>query len=387
MEGKIDPQAFYDELRASEIGFYTGVPDSTLKDFSAFLLDKEKHERHIIAANEGNAVAMACGYHISSGRYGLVYMQNSGQGNALNPLLSLADPSVYSMPLLILIGWRGQPGIPDEPQHAKQGLVTLSLLECMGIPYIVLDDDWKESTKRIIGVMKEESRPVAIVAPRGSFAPYEYHQSAKESRLKREEAISTILDNIDEGDYVVATTGKTSRELFELRETREQGHSQDFLTVGSMGHTSSIALGMSLGTDALVWCIDGDGSFLMHMGACAVVAQNAPMNFRYIINNNAAHESVGGQPTVAGDIDVEGILRAAGFATVYSADTVGGVSKAVTRMKGEPKSALVITTSQGSRPDLGRPDTTPLQNKVALMKSLNYRRPTSPITNRAQRDA
>ena len=371
----IDAKEFYDGLVERGLDFFAGVPDSLLKDLCACISDNAPRGRNIIAANEGNAVGMACGYHVATGRCGVVSMQNSGEGNAVNPLLSIADPDVYSIPMLLVIGWRGEPGKHDEPQHVKQGKVTCALLDAMGVPYEVLESNWQSQLDRCIAVMHEERRPAALVVRKGSFEPYAFAAEDNGEPLSREEALEVVLANLGEGDFVVSTTGKTSREVFEIREARGQGHGRDFLTVGGMGHTSSIAFGMALGTDADVWCIDGDGSFLMHMGAFPVIAQNAPDNFKYVLNNNGAHESVGGQPTVAQSIDVAGILRASGFDEVIEASTRDEIKDAMGKLRARGKCALVMRTHQGSRKDLGRPTTTPEENKRAMMDELlAYRR-------------
>lgn len=367
----IDVKEFYERLVHAGLDFFAGVPDSLLKDLCACIFESTPPERNIITANEGNAVGMACGYHVATGKSGVVYMQNSGEGNIINPLLSIADPDVYSIPMLLLIGWRGEPGKHDEPQHVKQGKVTCELLAAMGVPYEVLShDDWEGQLKRSIDQMEKESRPVALVIQKGLFASYPFTPEDNGAFMSREEALKVILSNLKDSDFVVSTTGKTSREIFEIREASGQKHSNDFLTVGGMGHTSSIAFGMAIGSDKDVWCIDGDGSFLMHMGAFPVIAQNAPRNFKYILNNNGAHESVGGQPTVGQKIDIPGILRASGFEKVCEASTPEEIEAGMVVLRENSKSALVISTHQGSRADLGRPTTTPRANKIAMMEKL-----------------
>jgi len=368
---KVDPEGFYEALVSRGLDFFSGVPDSLLKDLCAVITERAPKERHVIAANEGNAVGMACGWHLATGRAGMVYMQNSGEGNAVNPLMSIADPDVYSIPMLLVIGWRGEPGVKDEPQHAKQGKVTLSLLEAMGIPFKVLDpENWEAQLDGVLEEMRTGSRPVALVVRKGSFSKYPFNPEDNGAPLLREEALGAILSEIGEGDLVVSTTGKESRELFELREARGEGHDADFLTVGGMGHTSSIAMGLALGTDRIVWCLDGDGSMIMHMGALAVAGQKAPSNLRYVVNANGAHESVGGQPNVGLSVDVSTILRACGFEYVREARTAVEIEGAVAAMRGEGRSALVVITRQGSRADLGRPTTTPIGNKESLMRNV-----------------
>ena len=365
----VDTVNFYNYLVNHDLDFFTGVPDSLLKELCSCIKDNSDAKHNIIAANEGNAVGLASGYHLSTGKLGVVYMQNSGEGNAVNPLLSLADPKVYSIPMLLIIGWRGEPGVHDEPQHVKQGEVTLKLLEAMDIPYRILSDNYEDDLSYLISLAKKDNKPVALVIRKGMFSQYNpvNKEKAVMGELLREEALEVILDNIGD-DPVVSTTGKESREIFEIRERRNQGHAHDFLTVGSMGHTSSIALGVSIGTNKNVWCLDGDGSFIMHMGSLAVAGQSAGDNFKYIINNNAAHESVGGQPTVSDRIDIKSILIACGFANTYEARTKEEIAFAIKQMKKDGKCALILYTKQGSRDDLGRPTTTPIQNKESYMK-------------------
>lgn len=364
----IDTLLFYEYLVNNDLDFFTGVPDSLLKEFCSCVADRSDSKHNIIAANEGNAVALAAGYHLSTGKIGVVYMQNSGEGNAVNPLLSLADPKVYSIPMLLIIGWRGEPGVHDEPQHVKQGEVTLKLLEAMDIDYRVLSDNYVDDLNCLISSAKKYNKPVALVVKKGLFSKYsaEFIKKNMIGEILREEALEIILENID-NDPVVSTTGKESREIFEIRERRGQSHGNDFLTVGSMGHTSSIALGVSLGTDKNVWCLDGDGSFIMHMGGIAIAGQNAKDNFKYIINNNAAHESVGGQPTVGDKIDIKSILIACGFLKTYEATTKEEIASCIQQMKKDGKCALILYTKQGSRDNLGRPTTTPIQNKQSYM--------------------
>ncbi len=369
----IDTKEFYDALLLRQMDFFAGVPDSLLANLCACIKENAPSDKNIIAANEGNAVGIVCGYHIATGRYGVVYMQNSGEGNAVNPLLSIADEEVYGIPLLLVIGWRGEPGVKDEPQHKKQGKVTLALLEAMGIAYEVLQDDYAPQLDRAVTYMRDKSRPFAIVVRKGTFSPCSTATEDNGYPLSREEALACVLDNIGEDDFVVSTTGKTSREIFELREARGQSHAGDFLTVGGMGHTSSIALGMSLGTDKNVYCIDGDGSFLMHMGAFAVSADKAGANFKYILNDNGAHESVGGQPTVGLKIDVSAILRAVGFRHIRTAETPEQITEAMRELADVPLGALILYTHQGSREDLGRPTVSPAENKQAMMKKFGVK--------------
>ncbi len=366
----VDTKEFYDYLNKKGLDFFAGVPDSLLKDLCACIKENSKSEQNIITANEGNAIAIACGRYLSTSKIGVVYMQNSGLGNTVNPLLSLADEDVYNIPELLIIGYRGEPGVHDEPQHVKQGKLTLPLLDTMGVKYQVLGDNYKEQIDEAYKYMRETNKPYALVVRKGTFTPYKMAKHNNDYPMTREESLKEILSSLNDDDFVVSTTGKTSREIFEIREQRKQGHGNDFLTVGSMGHTSSIALGMSLGTDKKVYCIDGDGSFLMHMGAAAIVANNQKDNLRYILINNGAHESVGGQPTIALDIDIKKILEAVGYKSVYESKTLRALHENMESFKDDSKCAMIVYTHQGSRPDLGRPTKTPVENKEAIMKKL-----------------
>lgn len=368
----IDTQAFYDELVVRGLDFFCGVPDSLLANLCSCIFDNTPTERNVITANEGNAVGLACGYYVATGRCGVVYMQNSGEGNIVNPLLSIADPDVYGIPMLLVIGWRGEPGVHDEPQHVKQGKVTCDLLEAMGVPYQVLDPDcWEQQVVWAADAMTMGSRPVALVVRKGAFSAYPFHAEVTLDPLSREDALEVVLDHVGTDDLVVSTTGKESREVFEIRERRGQGHDADFLTVGGMGHTLSIAAGMAIGRpDRTVWCLDGDGSMLMHLGSLPVMAQRWPGNLRYVVNVNGAHESVGGQPNVAADIDVVGLLAACGLGRAIEARTAGEVAAGMEVLSSGEARAMVLRTHQGSRDDLGRPTVSPSDNKLAMMRRL-----------------
>jgi phosphonopyruvate decarboxylase len=370
----IDTFSFYNYLISKQVDFFAGVPDSLLANLCACIKENTPANKNIITANEGNAVAMCAGYHISTGKYGVVYMQNSGEGNAINPLLSLADEDVYSIPMLLVIGWRGEPGKHDEPQHVKQGKVTLGLLEAMGIDYLILDESkYCEQIDSALAYLKNNSKPFALIVKKGLFSDYKAAKENSVFSLTREDALKEIIALLSDEDIIVSTTGKTSREIFEIREARQQGHSNDFLTVGSMGHTASIAFGVCQGTARNVWCIDGDGSFIMHMGSLGVIGANMPTNFKYIINDNSAHESVGGQPTCSSKLNIPMILKGFGFKKIIVAEEKSQIISAIKVLRDEAAAALIIHTKQGSRDNLGRPTTTPQENKNDLMKKLGSR--------------
>lgn len=371
----IEPRQFIERLRAGEVDFFAGVPDSLLKNLCAYITDNVSRENNIIAANEGGAVALAAGYHLATGKTGCVYMQNSGEGNAVNPLLSLMDADVYRMPLLLVIGWRGEPGVHDEPQHVKQGKVTLSLLDAMGIPYAVLDENWEKQTDEALRVIKETNGIYALIVRKGTFEEYKLqNQVASDWVLGREEAIKIVVDKLRDDDIVVSTTGMISRELFEYREAKHQGHAHDFLMVGSMGHASQIALGIALQKpERRVVVLDGDGALLMHMGGMAIIGDYAPKNLVHIVFNNGAHDSVGGQPTVGQKIDVEAIAKAVGYTDVISVDSQMPLMAAMNHVNCaviDGVSLINVNVRKGNRKDLGRPTTTPIENKCSLMKEL-----------------
>ena len=375
----LDPQEFVECLRKNAVEFFTGVPDSLLMELCACITHTSQPRQHIIGANEGGCVALAIGYHLATGNMPLVYMQNSGLGNAINPLLSLADEDVYSIPMLIVIGWRGEPGVHDEPQHKKQGRVMLPMLDAMEIPYSVLGPELDRADtilKDTVILAQKTHGPVALIIKKGTFKPFVGPQVEQPAfALSREEAIQQVIDTLEEDDVLVSTTGMVSREVFEYRTKKGSGHQQDFLTVGGMGHASQIALGIALQKhERRVFCLDGDGSLLMHMGALSINGSLKPANFTHIILNNGAHDSVGGQPTVGLNIDVLGMARAAGYADVFLAETRQELHSTLLDLKQSVgPSLLEIRVRRGARKDLGRPTTTPVQNKLTFMDFLGHR--------------
>lgn len=373
----ISPKFFIDKLGSLGIDFFAGVPDSLLKNICAYISDNIDSRHNIIAANEGGALGLAAGYHLATGRTGCVYMQNSGEGNIINPLASLTDPEVYNIPALLLIGWRGRPGAKDEPQHVKQGKVTTSLLDTMGIRYDVLSKDESEASAQIekaVSSIRQTCEVYALVIEKDTFDTYVLQNvENNDLSLSREDAIRCVAGSIGSSDVVVGTTGMISRELFEYRESVGQGHERDFLTVGSMGHASQIALGIAMEKPARrVWCFDGDGAALMHMGGMAIVAGKAPKNYVHVVFNNGAHDSVGGQPTVGLKIDLPAVAKAVGYKKTYSADDIEAVRTVLDEVRTvEGPVFIEIKVRKGNRKDLGRPTTTPVENKVALMSFLN----------------
>ncbi|XP_066999369.2 phosphonopyruvate decarboxylase isoform X2 [Anabrus simplex] len=375
----LDPADFYNALRNIGINFFCGVPDSLLKDFCAYVASQETDDHHVIVANEGSAIGLAAGYHLATRKTCLVYLQNSGLGNTVNPLVSLAAHEVYSIPMLLLIGWRGEPGKRDEPQHLLQGHVTPGLLDSLGIQYAILPDYIEGANKTLQTAkkhMEKYNSPYALLVKRQTFLPYKLKLSPSKYTMTRELALRVIVDSLAEHDIVVSTTGMLSRELFEHRVAREQGHERDFLTVGSMGHASSIALGIAIQKPSRqVYCLDGDGSVIMHMGSMAIIGQVQPQNFKHVVLNNGAHDSVGGQRTAAfgKNFNFLDIAKGNGYKEGKMAVTEEELKSHVKWLKEvEGPAVLEIRIRQGSRKGLGRPTRTPIQNKADFMNFLAY---------------
>lgn len=371
----ITPQFFIEKLKSEGVEFYAGVPDSLLKNVCAYITDHFDGRHNIIAANEGGAVALAAGYHLATGQVGCVYMQNSGEGNAVNPLASLTDHEVYHIPLLLLIGWRGRPGVHDEPQHVKQGKVTTGLLNVMGINYEVLSKEEEQAARQIEKAMRcirETGDAYALVVEKDTFDSYTLQNVEKNDyTMSREEAIRAVAASMPDDAVIVSTTGMISRELFEYRTAMGQGHERDFLTVGSMGHASMIALGIALQhPERKVYCFDGDGASIMHMGNMAIVGSKHPNNYVHVVFNNGAHDSVGGQPTVGHKVDLVGIAKAMHYDDAVCVVTSEQLRKALGNVHTKGLQLIEVRVKKGNRKDLGRPTTTPIQNKEALMDFL-----------------
>lgn len=368
----ISPKYFYDLLTHKNIRFFTGVPDSLLKSFCAYVTDNTSNENNIIAANEGNAIGIASGVYTATNQIPLVYLQNSGQGNIINPILSMADKELFSIPILLLIGWRGEPNIKDEPQHIKQGRVTLNILDSIEIKYEILSTD--ESKVKIqledaYKYMVVNKAPFAFIVRKNTFSDYTLQNKTHDLfNGIREEFIKQIIKTIDIDSLVVSTTGMISRELYEIRESYKQQHNKDLLVVGAMGHASSIALGIAANTNKQIYCFDGDGAVLMHMGSLAVVGSIKPRNLCHIVLNNGAHDSVGGQPTFAMNIDLCEIAKACKYEFITRIDKIEDIETAIENAKNKC-SFIEIMIKKGNRNNLGRPIETPLDNIKAFMNN------------------
>ena len=373
----VDATAFYQAAVDNGIDLICGVPDSLLKNLCTALHENATKGRHVVVPNEGAGIALATGHYLATGRIGLVYMQNSGLGNAINPLLSLTSRDVYQIPLVILIGWRGQPGRDDEPQHLFQGRVTLPLLETLEIPCQLLPSDTAAAVKCLgesVVTARALSGPVAIVVQSDTFgADSGVDVVANGYELSREEAMATVVGSLDGRDAVVVTTGKASREVYEYRRDRGPAASQqEFLTLGSMGHASHIALGVALSQpDRRVFCLDGDGALLMHMGSLALIGSSGPRQFVHVVLNNGCHESVGGQPTVGFEIDIPRVAEACGYSATASVSTVADLRSSLQRFREvEGPCLLEVRISASARKDLGRPQTAPSDGRDGFMEFL-----------------
>lgn len=343
----LDQSKVFKSLESNGVTFFTGVPDSYLNGFCNYAL-ANCGKRNIIAANEGNAIGIAAGHYFATCEIPLVYMQNSGMGNAVNPLASLADKDVYAVPMLLLIGWRGQGNSePNHPQHKLQGRITTSLLDIMHIPYSVLTDDderFQEIIEKAVKYCTETRQPYGLIAPKGVMADSDKSNNMDAAYpMSREEAIMTILDHMPENTVYSATTGRATRELFFLREKRNESKEHDFLNVGSMGHASSVALGIALSKpDRYVVVLDGDSAAIMHMGAMTMVSKISVPNYFHIILNNGAHESVGGQPSAGHLLDFTAIAEACGYQTVGKAvESKDELIKAIAELKNCGKAAFI----------------------------------------------
>lgn len=366
----------YQAMQRNDLTWFSGVPDSTFKEWMSFL--NENHGQGLtnrIAAIERDAVGWAAGYHAATKKIGVVYMQNSGLGNIVNPLTSLADREVYNIPILLMIGWRGEPGKHDEPQHIKMGEITMPLLDVLGIKYSILPDNIEEAEKIITSAKQylEETKGLyALIVKKGTFEQYQRKDEKQEYEMSREEAIKTIIDTMDGREIVVSTTGKASRELFELREEKKTGHQNDFLMVGSMGLAASFGAEIALQKpERKVFIFDGDGAVIMSAGALSAIGFYSPRNLYHIIFDNESHESTGGQPTTSSAVDFEKLALANSYRGAETVKTKEDLENGLREMKKkEGPQMLTVMVKKGARKELGRPAVTPQENKKAFMNFL-----------------
>ena len=357
-----------------ELTYFCGVPDSTFKDWMNFLDDNHPESlTNRIVTIERDAIGWAAGYYAATGKIGVVYLQNSGLGNIVNPVTSLLDPSIYNIPALLLVGWRGQPDLPDEPQHKKMGTITQELLQMLDIPFSILPDSPNEA-ERIIAEANEymatTRQPYALIIQKKTFEKYsKQKKTQKPYDMTREDALKILLDTVQEDDIVISTTGKTSREVFEHREAAGFGHQNDFLMVGSMGLASSFAAEIALQKPYhKVYLLDGDGALLMNAGVLSTIGYYAPANLFHVVVDNRAYDSTGGQPTTSSVVDFVQMALANNYKEAVAASSAGELRDVFGRLQHQSgPSMLVINVNSGARSDLGRPTTTPIENKLAFM--------------------
>lgn len=375
----VDPQEFYSSLQKNDINFFSGVPDSLLKDICAYISDNSTEDNHKITANEGSAIGLSIGYFLATNKLPFVYMQNSGIGNAINPLISLADKLVYSIPILLMIGWRGEPGVKDEPQHIKQGIITEKLLDVLSIPYeIIKGENNQKEINNIIKKLKskalKENTPVALLVKKGTFkkyAPKKNPELLKESFLSRTDVLDHYV-GLKKDNIVISTTGVTSRELLAVRKKYNSNCEKDFLTVGGMGHANQIALGIALyKKNTKVICFDGDGSLLMHMGSLASIIDSKCKNYIYILLNNFVHDSVGAQPIGAKSIDFIKVAEACGFKKKYKINNKIELRNLEKILNEDGPIFIEFIIRPGFPSDLIRPDKSPKENKYIFQNALS----------------
>ena len=344
-------------FKRNKTDFFTGVPDSVLKELSYYLQNKSK-KNHVIASNEGSAISLGIGHYLSTKKVPCIYMQNSGLSNALNPLISIAHEKVYSIPLILVIGWRGSPNIKDEPQHNVKGQITQSILRLLNIKYTIIrsDTDLKKFEKQI-KVGKKKSSIVACLIEQGTFEKIERKKKKNDFyKLDKTLFLKTLLETLEKDTKVISSTGYNSRELIYLRDKYKIKDSRDFYMVGGMGHTVSVALGYSLSSKKKTLCIDGDGSLLMHLGSIKTAGTFADKNFKYILLNNNSHDSVGGQNTYANDIDFKNLSKSLGFKRFYSITNDKNLKKNIKIfLKDDSLSFLEVKVSNNKIKNLPRP--------------------------------
>ena len=354
----LSPLELIKYFKKKKINFFSGVPDSILKNFTN-ILDNSKNFEHYVCVNEGSAIGLAIGYFLRKKKLALVYLQNSGLGNAINPLVSIADKKVYKIPMILLIGWRGSPGVKDEKQHLTIGKITLPILKNMGIRYKVVKNLNDIKNSNLIDYSRINRIPVAFLIKKGSIKENNKKvQNKNTNDILRSEFIIKLLNKISNKDRIIASTGFNSRELYQLRTQNKIETGKDFYLVGGMGHTGIVTLGYSLKNKKKnIICLDGDGSFLMHMGSMVTIGKYAKKNYKYILLNNLAHESVGGQKTLIETLNLEKFSKAIGFKNYIKIDKKDSIEKKlVFFLKRKGPSFLEVKIKCKSMNNLIRPE-------------------------------
>ena len=350
----IEIESLVNILKRNNSDFYTGVPDSILKELSMYLQNKKNH---IVATNEGSAISIGIGYYLSTKKIPVIYMQNSGLSNAINPLISIANKNVYSIPLILIIGWRGSPNINDEPQHVEKGKITRNLLDLLKIKYTIIENtkDLKKFAS-IIKNAKKNNEIAACLIKKGTIKKSFSRKKINKFNLDKEYFLKILLENLNKKSQIISSTGYNSREIMFVRKKYNIRNGKDFYMVGGMGHTSSVALGYSLKTKKKIICIDGDGSFLMHLGSIKSVGSFGSNNLKYILLNNNTHDSVGGQSTFMNNVNIKKLTNSLGFKNYYKITSKLDINKKLKSFLNSKKlSFLEVCVSNCKLKNLPRP--------------------------------
>lgn len=365
----INSYNFINSLTEKGYSSFYGVPDSILSSFSKSLYFDFNHINHFITANEGSALAMSIGYQLTHDKVPIVYLQNSGLGNLINPYLSLTNKYVYDIPTLFIIGWRGEPGTKDEPQHMFQGKITLNLLDLLEIDYAILDSEtnFEEVIEQAVQCNKQ-NKSFVILVKKNTFKNDKRNFPSKKSTISRDEALESLIKIEQINNLYISTTGKLSRELDSIREGKNSKPS-DFYLVGGMGHTFSVSYSLAHeNPDKVIICLDGDGSFLMHLGSVGLVASNPLENYIHILFNNSSHQSVGGQPTYIDNLDLEQLSNSLGFKSFLNINKIEDLDSKIYKLERPAFINIVINTDE--KPNLSRPKNTPVKNKESFKSSI-----------------
>lgn len=355
-------------LKKKKINFFTGVPDSVLKN-----LTYKFKKNHISVNNEGTAVSLAAGYYLATGKLPCVYMQNSGLGNAINPLISITNKNIYSIPSILIIGWRGSPNSKDEPQHQVMGKKTKQILKLLGIKYFVARNKKDlEKFEKMIEYSRSKLTSIACLIERSSIKNKKSKTQKKiinKYKVYRYNFIKELVDLIKIKSNVISSTGFISRELDHILSKKKYLNIKPFYMVGGMGHSASLTLGVSLKSKKQNICLDGDGALLMHLGSLGIVKKYGKKNFKYILLRNDTHESVGCQPTNSTHINYKILSKSFGFRKYLLITKELDFKNVVKKLINSPgPSFLEVRIKNGSISNLGRPKNLKFVKKKFMLK-------------------
>tara|TARA_B100000767_G_scaffold264583_1_gene279642 strand:- start:1612 stop:2724 length:1113 start_codon:yes stop_codon:yes gene_type:complete len=367
----IDINNFIKHLKKNDLDFCCGVPDSLLKDL-CFAFENKYKKNHLVAANEGSAVGLGIGYHLSTKKIPLIYLQNSGLGNAINPLISLSGSNVYKIPLFLIIGWRGEKHktFVDEPQHIAQGKVTEDFLKKLGIIYKIVDanTDYKKQINILKNFANKNQRVVALLIKKNTFKNNVKKSNQISKVYEREKYLNLLIDILPKNSIIVSTTGILSRELNEIINTSKK-KINFFMCVGGMGHAISVASGLALKLKKKVFCFDGDGAATMHLGSLS--SSSKIKNIIHILFNNHSHESVGGQDNAAKHVKFFRIAKEFGYKNSYLCKNGKELNKIINKsIKSKYNSFIEIILNKGHRKNISRPSRNMILLKNNFMNSI-----------------